>query len=99
VNDARARVKLDGKAINLAQLAQEVGAPLTGSAAEVVVADARSSVTAEELRVAVGAHVPAEPVDHDAEFRQAVEAATTIAGLKAALLGSKGPGAEPRRPA
>lgn len=37
--------------------------------------------------------------DPDAEFRAAIEAATSIADLKAALLGAKGPGAEPRRPA
>lgn len=35
----------------------------------------------------------------DREFRAAVEAATSIAELKAALLGTNGPGAEPRRPA
>lgn len=47
----------------------------------------------------VQAHVPpAPPPNPDEEFRKAVEAATDLAGLKAALLGSKGPGAEPRRP-
>jgi hypothetical protein len=38
---------------------------------------------------------PADPAD---EFRKAVESSTTLAGLKAALLGTTGPGAEPRRP-
>lgn len=34
----------------------------------------------------------------DREFRDAVERATSIADLKAALLGTTGPGAEARRP-
>lgn len=38
------------------------------------------------------------PPDADAEFRQALEAATTVAALRDALLGKTGPGAEPRRP-
>jgi hypothetical protein len=52
------------------------------------------------VRSTVAAHdgTPAPVVDHDAEFRAAVEAATTLAALKAAILGSTGPGAEPRRP-
>lgn len=44
------------------------------------------------------AHIPAAPVDRTAEFRKAVTAATTLDGLKAALLGTAGPGAEARRP-
>lgn len=41
---------------------------------------------------------PPPPEDtSDEDFRQAVEAATSIADLKAALLGEAGPGAEPRR--
>lgn len=42
------------------------------------------------------------PSDFDAtpedDFRAAVQAATTLDELKAALLGTAGPGAEPRRP-
>lgn len=44
--------------------------------------------------------VPEAPdVAADREFREAVEAATSVADLKAVLLGANGPGAEPRRPA
>lgn len=39
---------------------------------------------------------PPAPADPDDEFRAAVEAATSIADLKAALLGTTGPGAEAR---
>jgi hypothetical protein len=46
----------------------------------------------------LAAHKPSTPVDHDAEFRKAVEAATSLAQLKDALLGKAGPGAEPRQP-
>lgn len=47
----------------------------------------------------IDAHVPPDPrPDPDDEFRAAIEAATSIADLKAALLGTSGPGAEPRRP-
>lgn len=47
----------------------------------------------------VKAHVPPPPPpDPDAEFRAALEAATTVAGIKAALLGKTGPGAQARRP-
>jgi hypothetical protein len=96
--DSRARVALNGKPIDLAQLAAEVGTELTASAAEVVVADEDSAVTAAALQAALEAHTPAAAVDHDAEFRNAVQAATTLDALKAALLGVSGPGAQPRRP-
>jgi hypothetical protein len=98
MSDTRARVPLGGKTVNLAQLAAEVGAPLTASDAEVVVADADSTVTAAGLRAALDAHTPAAEPDPDAEFRKAVEAATSLAALKDALLGTTGPGAEPRQP-
>lgn len=39
--------------------------------------------------------VPA-PIDYDKQFRDAITAATTIADLKAALLGNTGPGAQPK---
>lgn len=35
--------------------------------------------------------------DPDEEFRAAVQSAATLADLKAALLGHRGPGAQPRR--
>jgi hypothetical protein len=96
--DTRPRVPLNGKKVNLAQLAAEVGAALAASDTEVVVADPSSSVTAAALQAALDAHTPAVPPDPEAEFRKAVEAATSLDALKAALLGSTGPGAEPRRP-
>lgn len=97
-DDPRPRVALKGKVVVLQQLATEFGHALTMSGSEVVVADEASPVTVVQLQAAVDAHVPAAPVDHDAEFRTAVEAAGTLAALKAAILGATGPGAEPRRP-
>lgn len=98
MTDTRVRVPLNGKVIDLAQLAVEVGADLTASGVEVVVVDEESTVTAAALKAAVDAHVVAAEVDHTAAFTEAVKAATTLDALKAALLGTKGPGAEPRRP-
>jgi hypothetical protein len=97
MSDTRPRAALNGKKINLAQLAGEVGAALAASDTDVVVVDEDSTVTSDALQAAVDAHVPAAEPDPDAEFRKAVEAATTLDALKAALLGTKGPGAEPRR--
>lgn len=60
-------------------------------------ADEADRATVERV---VAEHVPPpRPPDPDAEFRAAIQAASSIADLKAALLGTKGPGAEPRRPA
>lgn len=42
-----------------------------------------------------GAEVGFDAAPED-EFRKAIEAATSVADLKAALLGTSGPGAEPR---
>lgn len=98
MDDTRPRVALNGKTIDLEQFAAEVGAALCASDTEVVVADSDAPVTAAQLQAALDAHTPAPTPDPDGEFRQAVEAATTLAALKAALLGSTGPGAEPRRP-
>lgn len=97
MTDTRARVALT-KNVDLDLLTAEVGAALCASETEVVVADADSPVTVEQLQTALDAHAAPAAVDHDAEFRKAVEGATDLAGLKAALLGTKGPGAEPRRP-
>lgn len=98
MTDARPRIPLNGKAVNLEQLAAEVGTALTASQTEVVVADLESPVTTDVLQAALDAHAPVPVPDPDAEFRAAVEAATTLSALKAALLGSKGPGAQARRP-
>ncbi len=57
--DTRARVAINGKAINLAQLAKEVGAALSASDVEVVVVDEKATVTAAALHRAVAAHAPA----------------------------------------
>jgi hypothetical protein len=46
---------------------------------------------------AAASYIPPLRPDPAAEFRKAIEAATSIADLKAALLGTTGPGAEPRR--
>lgn len=97
MTDTRARVPLNGKTVLLDQLAAEVGAALTASDTEVVVVDPTAKVTAAQLRNALAGHVPSPPPDPDAEFRAAVEAATTISALKAALLGHTGPGAQARR--
>lgn len=46
----------------------------------------------------VAAHVPATPPDPDAELRAAIDAATTLADLKAALLGKSRAGQVAGRP-
>lgn len=108
-NDPRVRVRTEGKALDLAQLTVEVGAALTASDTEVVVADPDSGVTAAALKTALAAHKPPAPVDHAAQFGQAVTAIDTskvtdpaakavLDAIKAVLSGGKGPGAEPRRP-
>jgi translation elongation factor EF-Tu-like GTPase len=97
VPDTRPRVSLNGKTIRLDQLATEVGAAMTASDSEVVIADPDSTVTTAALQAALDAHVPTPEPDPEDEFRKAVEAATSLDALKAALLGTKGPGAEPRR--
>lgn len=94
--DTRPRTPLNGKRVDLAQLAAEIGAPLTASDEEVVIADPASQVTAAQLKAAVDAHTPAPQPDPDAEFRTALEGATTVAQIRDALLGKVGPGAQPR---
>lgn len=67
-------------------------------AGEIEVHGVKDFQRAEVERVA-RAHVPPPaPADPQAEFRKAVSAATTLAALKDALLGTTGPGAEPRQP-
>jgi hypothetical protein len=103
--DTRARVPLNGKNVDLEQLAQEVGTPLTASDTEVVVADPDSTVTASALQKALNAHVPAPAAtpDHDLAARiQAVHDDPNVsAGVKkltAALLGLNGEAAVAGRP-
>lgn len=60
--------------------------PATGGEVEVSAADMESALSAHRP--------PAGPSD---TFAAAVKAATTLDGLKAALLGTDGPGAEARR--
>lgn len=94
------------KNVNAQQLAAEMAAahgwpdpaPLSvswdGTEGEVQVH--RDDAHDATVRTVIDAHVPAVDPDPDAEFRAAVEAATTLAALKAALLGATGPGAQPR---
>lgn len=99
-----ARVETD-KDINPTQLGIELGrVPLRGVQGEWWESDA---VTQADLEAAEAAHVANDdyvdpdyvaPPDPDDEFRAAIEGASTIADLKAALLGTTGPGAEPRQP-
>lgn len=101
MSDTRARVT-PTKPINLAQLDREMGgvglsAALDDSDAVIEVV-APEPVALSDLQAAADAHAAEFPPDPDDEFRKAVEAATSVADLKAALLGTAGPGAEPRRP-
>jgi hypothetical protein len=96
-----------------AQLAAELAAalglaeppPVSARAPQTVDGQALAGVVAvpddldpAKVQAVIDAHVPAPPPDLDAEFRKAVEAATSLAALKDALLGKAGPGAEPRQP-
>jgi hypothetical protein len=60
-DDARPRVPLNGKMVNLAQLSAEVGTALSGSDSEVVIADPDSPITAAQLQAALAAHIPLPP--------------------------------------
>lgn len=97
MSDTRPRVPLT-KAIDLAQLTAEVGAALTASVTEVVIADPDSTVTAAQLKAALDAHTPVPPPDPDAELVAAITAATTLAQLKDALVGKGRPSAVVGRP-
>lgn len=55
--DDRIRIPLGGKVVNLAQLAAEVGAALSASDTEIVVADLRAGVSEAAVRAALAAHV------------------------------------------
>jgi hypothetical protein len=104
--DTRPRVPLNGRTINLAQLAAEIGTALTASETEVVVADETATVTAEQLQAALDAHVPPPPApsaDDDLAARiQAVHddpnVSASVKKLTAALLGLNGEAAVAGRP-
>lgn len=89
MTDNRVRVPVNGKTIDLAQLDAETGGHgLVASDTEVIAVEG-SPVTADRLAAAVAAHAPSLPVDADESLRAEIEKATTVAELKAALLGSK----------
>lgn len=96
--DNRPRVT-PGKDVNLSQLDRElggVGLCRNDETGEIVAATG-SPVTQQQLEDAVVGHTAVFPPDPNDEFRRAVEVATSLADLKAALIGTSGPGAEPRR--
>jgi hypothetical protein len=109
MTDTRPRVPLNGKTINLGQLAAETGAALVASDTEVVVADESAPMTTAQLQSAVDAHTPAASPDPDADLAAAINAVDTskvsdaatkaaLNALKAALLGSGKPAAVSGRP-
>lgn len=73
MTDSRTRIPLS-KPVDLAQLAAEVGAALSASDTELVVADPASKVTAAQLRAAVDAHTPGPPAPSIIDRLAAVEA-------------------------
>jgi hypothetical protein len=109
MQDTRPRVALNGKAVDLAQLAEEVGAALTASDTEVVVVDPDAVVTVAQLKAAVDAHSPSPQPDPDADLAASINAVDTskitdaaakaaLDALKAALVGSGKPAAASGRP-
>jgi hypothetical protein len=105
MTDTRTRVPLNGKTIDLAQLAAEVGVPLSASDTEVVVADEKSTVTASALQKALDAHTPAPAPTPDDDLAARIQAVhddpNVSAGVKkltAALLGLNGEAAVAGRP-
>lgn len=106
MSDTRTRVPLNGKAVDLAQLATEVGTDLVASDTEVVVASEDSTVTAAQLKAAVDAHVvPAAPADPDSDLATRIRAvhddpqvSASVKKLTAALLGLNGDSAVAGRP-
>lgn len=69
MSDTRTRVPLT-KPVDLAQLAAEVGAALSASDTEVVVADLDATVTAQALSAALAAHTPQPDYGLSDEDRQ-----------------------------
>lgn len=68
--DTRPRVPLNGKTVDLAQLATEVGAPLAASDDEVVITEEDSTVTTDALSAAISAHTPDPEYGQPDEDRQ-----------------------------
>lgn len=92
------------KDINLVQFAAELGDDRLARNDETGELVHNGDVTQQQLEDAVAAHVAETPPDPDAEFRDAVTAAVSnepagspLRKLADALLGTSGPGAEPRR--
>jgi hypothetical protein len=105
VTDTRPRVPLNGKTVALAQLAAEVGAPLSASDTEVVVADEDSAVTGSALQAALDAHTPAVAPTPDDDLAARIKAvhddpqvSASVKKLTAALLGLNGESAVAGRP-
>jgi hypothetical protein len=105
MTDTRPRIPLNGKAIDLAQLSAEVGAALTASETEVVVADEDSTVTESALQAALDAHVPAPTATPDDDLAARIQAVhddpnvpDSVKKLTAALLGLNGEAAVAGRP-
>lgn len=61
--DTRVRIPLNGKKIDLDQLTTEVGAPLTASDTELVVANPDSQISPEVLSAKLAAHTPVPKKD------------------------------------
>lgn len=89
MSDTRPRVTTT-KTLNLPQLDTELGGRGLCSGEGVVVVAEGSPVTQQQLEDAVAAHVAAVPPDPQAEFDAAIDAATTLDELKAALKGTAG---------
>lgn len=82
--DRRPRVPIGGKAVNLAQLADELGTALSASDTEIVVADPDTSVSAQQLQAGLSAHTPdpdyaVRPEDKQARLARA-KAPQVLAG-------------------
>lgn len=68
MQDTRPRAALNGKRVNLPQLADEIGAALCASETEVVVADPEAKVTKAALARAIAAHTPPPQVAPEPPF-------------------------------
>ncbi len=88
-NDTRTRVSID-KPINLAQLDEETGGHGLCSSDTEVVAVEGSSITEEELQLAINVHVAIFPLSPEEEIVAAVQAlpdpATDLDGFKSGLI-------------
>lgn len=90
-------------ALDGGQLAEEIGTAL-GREVQIVLhpdgLEVHGAADSDRAKVqqALDAHTPTQQPDPDADFRTALEGATTVAQLRDALLGKAGPGAQARRP-